>query len=208
MREDEDAWWDALAGNPPPDAEESLKREAAALRGAALRRLAAPAPEVDIEAALARLHHALRRDSTEEPVGIVPQDRPSSNGGLAGWLRSRTAHRWAMAAVLVLAVGLGIEAWIQSNDEIQSRRGAVDRSINAGERSYVRTIDPVRQQQELAAALKALGIEAQVFTDSSGAQVVQAALPAQVDGKLRETLDQHGLSAVTGGDLDVGFRTP
>lgn len=193
-KDDED-WARILAGGDVKDADPEVRRLALALRDSLSRRMESLPVESSEEEWMASLH---------KKIGVVDETRaPGILERVASWLGSFSMPQVAVAALLVLSIGVGVRVALQDTDTLPP---AVIRDFPAGERVFVEVDDPAAQQASLAKDLSAAGITVRMLTADDGTLIVQATLPEPVGDKLAGTLTRYGLKHFPGGDLDVGFR--
>jgi len=179
----DDAWLRALAGRPDAGLPDEVRREAEALRRALGREPDAP-PVAPDERELERLLFRLRRERLLEPG--------------SRWT-SRTWLPLAAAAVLVL----GVAPVLLSPD---FRRPDEDAAIGSRlDIQIVETADVERSLGEIAAALRAAGIEPDA-TPSGLHRGLSASIPADKTETVRPALEKLGVKVPADGALRVEMR--
>ena len=190
MRDEEDLWFDSLAGRAPGTA----GADSRATEGAAAERSRAEG---------ASLREALRTCQAQQPIEVDAIDprreaaliaRARAEGVLAprtppGRLRGAGTQRWtswlAAAAMACIAVGLTLQ-W--TNRSIPP--------VVRGERSGIvrlRAPDPVSLKRELIRELEGAGVHATGY-ESFGRLGIDADLPRPVPDAVRAVLARHGIA--------------
>jgi len=197
--DDDQQWFDLIAGREAGDARPSLQHEAAWLRAALLTYRAhtpeglPPPPEARIGPLLARARAA----GVLPPAAVVVPSSSRSRPGDTGraWARSRS-WPWALAAAIaVLAVGLPVwQARFGLPDEAPVMRGPSEQRLVVGE--------PQQHQAALVQALREAGFDAHPY-ERLGRLGVDIALPEPLSAGQAEALRAWGLTVPSGPTLQV-----
>jgi hypothetical protein len=195
--EDEDLWFDALAGITHAEADsEPATREARKLREA-LVLYAAPAetpvrvPDPERESAL------LKRAERE---GLI-----SARGPIAiSWYAAifRAPARYAYAALACIAMTVGFLMWSPPDGEV----------VRGSHYGVVRVVasDPAAFKRQIIGELREAGVTATGY-ERLGAQGIDADLPQPVSPQVRAVLQRHRIDVPTDGVLKIEItqkRTP
>ena len=188
MRDDDDIWFDSLAGGRG-DEPEKAAAAARAIRAAILRRIAAEeSPAAGWNAV--RESELIARARAE---GLLPPVRTSRYRRLPAYL--------AAAAIAGLAVTVSL----------QMRREAPAPVTRGAPSGIVRIHDahPKELQQQLIGELKSAGVQARGY-ESFGRPAVDADLPAPLPPQVREILARHGIAAPKDNvlQLEIDVSTP
>jgi hypothetical protein len=202
MSDDDDtAWLEALAGRPR-ESQSRLTREGLALRerirdqeveddagGESL-------PEIDAARESALIERAVAegllapRPATPRPTTL----RPARNRRFAG-MRFGTAA----AAVLIVAVGVGLLRYTQPPAEIF--RGAQNGTIRLEAR------DPAALKRRLIEELTAAGVEVSGY-ERLGHVGIDADLPQPVSPQVHQVLERHHIPVPADGTLIIEIDAP
>jgi hypothetical protein len=188
MRDDDDNWFDALAGHEESADGAPSAAEGAALREAVLARRTADPGAID---ALDPRREA-QLVSRARAAGLLQPSAESEQPRVARTNR-RLLLPLSLAAVLgCLAIGLSLQMRTATRTEVV--RG------NASGPVRISAEDPLRLKRELIAELEAAGIHATGY-ENLGRQGLDADLPTPLPGAVREILVRHGIPLPTTGLL-------
>jgi hypothetical protein len=194
MSDDDEIWFESLAGRAVGDANESTRKESSSLRSA-IRALSDPALEQPPAADPAREAALLER---ARAAGLLPDVAPAAARARR---RSASAHPWrgvlAAAAVAALAVGFVLLRPLSQPPAVVRTAGAIVR-LSAD--------DPARLQQQLIGELKSAGVAARGY-EMLGRRGVDADLPRPLPAAVRAVLDSHGIPAPRDGVLQVEIES-
>ena len=190
--EDDQRWLDNLAGRSPPGGDPATAREAGLLREALLAQAArdttpVPGPDAAREARLiARAREA----------GLLPPE-PAGHGARRGWREwfagRRTGFAFALAACLVLAVGIAIRPQHEPETTVRSGpEGIVRLSVP----------DPAAEKRAIIDELRAAGVDATGY-ERLGAQGIDADLPQPLTAEVTAVLHRHRITPPADGVLRV-----
>jgi hypothetical protein len=172
MRDDDDIWFDSLAGlrADEPDKAASAAR---AVRAAILSRRAAEQAPVQ------------GRDASRE-AQLIERARAE---GLLPANRTRTVRRWPafLAAAAIAAVGVGVALHMRGTSPAFVTRGAASAIVR------IRDRNPKQLQQELIRELEEAGVSARGY-ESFGRPGIDADLPSPLPAGVREILGRHGIA--------------
>lgn len=208
--QDDQHWFDLMAGRSVPDAHGRTRADAAWLRAALLAYRLQPPPG-QVPAAEQRVQRLLSRaveagvlaqaGDAAQPQATPP--RPSSGRRL--WQRlldrlnslSTPLRGWRLApalAVLVLAIGLIFQQLNTPSERPNVERGPAVQQISAS--------DPGQRQQQLVKTLRAAGIDAQPF-ERLGRLGVDIELAVPLPPAQAQALQREGLRPPEGPNLVV-----
>ncbi len=188
MRDDDDIWFDSLAGlkNDEPEKPAAAAR---AVRAAILARIAAEdSPEIGGNA---RRESALIARARAE--GLLPPLRTTRYPRLPAFL--------AAAAIAGLAVTVALQMRIES--PTAPTRGP------ASGITRIHSAHPKELQQQLIRELKSVGVQARGF-ESFGRPGIDADLPAPLPAAVREILARNGIAPPKDNvlQLEIDAATP
>lgn len=171
MRDDDDIWFDSLAGGNG-DEPEKAAQAARAIRAAILTRIAAE----------------------ESPVADQDHQRESELVGRArreGLLPTRTTQYRRLPAFLAAAAIAGLVVTVT----LQMRTESPTPAIRGAASGIARIHDehPKELQQQLIRELKSAGVQARGY-ESFGRPGIDADLPAPLPSAVREILARHGIA--------------
>ena len=186
MADDDQAWFDALAGRGG-SGNETAAREGDQVRTALLRHAASeqdamPAPDAAREAEL------LGRAAAAGLIAPTRVPRPR-----------RFVPAWAFAAVACVAVGLVVLVVQQPAQIIE--RDAPDHVVR------LQASDPVALKRELLQQLQRAGVAASGY-ERFEVQGIDAELPQPVPESVRAVLAQHGIDVPDDGVLRIEIAAP
>jgi hypothetical protein len=180
MRDEDDNWFDALAGRSGGEAAAKTDAHARAIRAAILSRSAAE--EIPVAA--------------EDPMreaALIARARAAGVLPVAGGSRRRTG--WLAAAALA-SIAVGVTLQMNTRSPTPITRGAASGIVR------IRASDPLRLKQELIRELEAAGVHAGGY-EQLGRQGIDADLPMPITAEVREVLDRHGIALPADGVLQV-----
>jgi hypothetical protein len=190
MSDDDDLWFESLAGRATAAASEATREESSALRSA-LQDLEEIPFEQPPTADLAREEALLSR---ARAAGLLPHGtalaRPARAPAAPGRLWRGVL---AAAAVGALAVGFVLLRPLSQPPAVERSAGAIVR-LNAD--------NPARLQQELIGELRSAGVAARGY-EMLGRRGVDADLPRPLPDAVRAVLERHGIPAPRDGVLQV-----
>jgi hypothetical protein len=196
MSDDDDtAWLEALAGRPR-ESQSRLTREGIALRERIRDQEVEDAagewlPEIDA----ARESALIERAVAEGLLAPRPATlRPARNRRFAGM-----RFGMAAAAVLIVAVGVGLLRYTQPPAEIF--RGAQNGTIR------LETRDPAALKRRLIEELSAAGVEVSGY-ERLGHVGIDADLPQPVSPQVRQVLERHHIPVPAEGTLIIEIDAP
>jgi len=182
MGDEDDNWFDALAGRSGSEAAAATDAHARAIRAAILSRSAAE----EIRAAAEDPMREAALIARARAAGLLPV-----SGGRAG--RRRTG--WLAAAALA-SIAVGVTLQMNTRSPTPITRGAASGIVR------IRAPDPSHLKQELIRELEAAGVHARGY-EQLGRQGIDADLPMPVTTQVREVLDRHGIALPADGVLQV-----
>jgi hypothetical protein len=178
--QDDQNWFETLAGRKAANADSATEKEAQAVRRAVLaREIDQDLPGFDVESGTQKLLFALRRE------------------GLSGATLRRKSWQiygaFALAATLILAIGVVL---LQPPvvEDIPVYRGAGAQTIN--------TPDPAKLAATLTADLEALGIQSKT-TRFGATFTITAIWPEKPEAGHLAFLKRHNLKQPAGGTLEI-----
>jgi hypothetical protein len=183
MRDDDDIWFDSLAGGKV-DEPERAARAARAIRAAILTRIAAEESPI-LDANARRENELIARARAE---GVLPPDRITRHRRLPAFL--------AAAAIAGLAVTVTLQMRTESPTPVT--RGS------ASGITRIQDEHPKALQQQLIRELKSAGVQARGY-ESFGRPGIDADLPAPLPPEVREILARHGIPPPRGNVLQLEF---
>ena len=173
MRDDDDIWFDSLAGGGASDEPQKAAAAARAVRAAILTRIAAEAPTV-IGQSAQRESELIARARAE---GLLLSARP-------------TGYRRLPALLAAAAIaGLAITVTLQMRNESPA---PVTRGSPSGI-ARIHSGHPKELQQQLIRELGSAGVQARGY-ESFGRPGVDADLPVPMPAAVREILARHGIT--------------
>jgi hypothetical protein len=188
MRDDDDIWFDSLAGGKA-DEPEKAGRAARAIRAAILTRIAAEeSPVVDQNA-----HRESELINRARAAGLLPAARTRRYRRLPAYL--------AAAAIAGLAVTVTLQMRTESP-------APVTRGSPSGI-ARIRDEHPKELQQELIRELESAGVQARGY-ESFGRPGIDADLPIPLPSAVREILARHGITPPKDNvlQLEIDASTP
>ena len=186
-------WFDLLAGRCAPGASIGTQAEAAALR-AALRRHAPGAPAgqpAPADTRVARLLDRARAEGVLPPAAGPSAGQPSRPA--AAWRPPRAAWMGALAASVA---GLGLALLLQQ----RQAEPPPDSVLRGAAVQQLQVADPLQRRQQLLQALRAAGLDAQPF-DRLGRPGLDIALPVPLPAAQARALADLGIAAPAGPSL-------
>lgn len=214
--QDDQHWFDLMAGRAVPDAHGRTRADTAWLRAALLAYRARP-PAGQMPAAEQRIERLLGR---AVQAGVLPPSpaaqpapsQPAVPSRRPAWWRqlfgspargaSRPAIGWALAPALVVVALVGTVLLRQTDPPAERpdvERGPALQQISAA--------DPAQRQQQLVQALRAAGLDAQPF-ERLGRRGVDIELPVPLPPPQAQALQREGLRAPEGPNLIVEVLPP
>ncbi|HEY2464738.1 MAG TPA: hypothetical protein VGI32_11820 [Steroidobacteraceae bacterium] len=187
MRDDDDIWFDSLAGGKG-DEPEKAARAARAIRAAILTRIAAEgSPTLDQNAQ--REGELIARARAE---GLLPAARATRYRRLPALL--------AAAAIAGLAVTVTLRMRTEPTPVTRGSPAAVAR---------IRAAHPKELQQQLIRELESAGVQARGY-ESFGRPAIDADLPSPLPSAVSEVLARHGITAPKDNvlQLEIDASTP
>lgn len=181
MRDDDDIWFDSLAGGEG-DGPEKAARAARAIRAAILTRIAAEEPPVADESGR-RENELIARARTE---GLLPSARTTRYGRLPAFL--------AAAAIAGLAVTVVLQIRTES-------RAPVTRGSASGP-ARIHSEHPQELQRQLIRELRSAGVQARGY-ESFGRPGIDADLPVPLTSAVRDILERNGITPPKGSVLQL-----
>ena len=181
MRDDDDIWFDSLAGGKA-DEPEKIARAARAIRAAILTRIAAEgSPVVDRNAQ--RESELINR---ARAAGLLPAARSGR-------------YRWMPAYLAAAAIaGLAVTVTLQMRTESPA---PVIRGSSSGI-ARIHDEHPKELQQQLIRELKSVGVQARGY-ESFGRPGIDADLPVPLPSAVREILARRGIIPPKDGVLQL-----
>ncbi len=195
--EDNETWFDVLAGRTAPDPNQHAAREARLLRESLLRqRQLHPAEQAPrLPARDARREAELLARAQRE--GLIDAARLQQR---SPWLRGgRAVALAAAAAIACIAIGLSLFLPTETRQEIY--RGTHDGVVT------IEAANPATLKGQLITELRAAGVAATGY-ERFGIQGVDAELPRPVSSQIREVLRKHHLPVPADGVLKVEITAP
>lgn len=188
MRDDDDIWFDSLAGLKG-DEPEKTAAAARAVRSAILARIAAEEPP-EVGGNAPRENELIARAREE---GLLPPVRTTRYRRLPAFL--------AAAAFAGLAVTVALQMRTESPSMVT--RGA------ASGITRIHSEHPQELQQQLIRELKSAGVQARGY-ESFGRPGIDADLPAPLPSAVREILTRHGIALPKDNvlQLEIDAATP
>jgi hypothetical protein len=186
MRDEDDNWFDALAGRSGGEVAATNDAHARAIRAAILSRSAAE--EIPVAAEDPMREAALI--ARARAAGVLPVAGGRAGRRRTGWL--------AAAAMACVAVGLTLQMNTRSPTPVT--RGAASGLVR------MRAPDPLRLRQELIRELEEAGVHARGY-EQLGRQGIDADLPMPVTAEVRDLLRRHGIALPADGMLQVEIES-
>jgi hypothetical protein len=186
MRDEDDNWFDALAGRSGGEAAATNDAHARAIRAAILSRSAAEETPVAAEDPMREVALIARARAT----GVLP---------VAGGRASRRRIGW-LAAAAMACVAVGVTLQMNTRSPAPITRGAASGIVR------IRAPDPLHLKQELIRELEEAGVHARGY-EQMGAQGIDADLPMPVTAEVRDVLDRHGIALPADGVLQVEIES-
>jgi hypothetical protein len=204
MKDDDEAWSQALAGRPPANMDAASATEARLLR-AGLLGAEEPQPAPLSEEQRQRLLQAVRA-----AAGPGPQGQPWCAGCARRWralqqaLRGPRGRGWPLAgAATAMLAALAVTAVWQLGPLGQPTEPVFRGPAATG--TVVRTVaDPLAQRQALAAELAATGATVRRY-ERLGRQGLEAQWPLPLPASATQALQAQGLAADAEGLVRVEF---
>jgi hypothetical protein len=189
MRDDDDIWFDSLAGGAGDDPEKAAAA-ARAVRAAILTRIAAEESPV-----------AGRNDRREGE--LVARARAEGLLPAARFTRYRRLPAFLAAAAIA---GLAITVTLQMRTESPA---PVTRGSGSGGMARIHSAHPKELQQQLIRELGSAGVQARGY-ESFGRPGVDADLPIPMPAAVREILARHGITPPKDNvlQLEIDAATP
>jgi hypothetical protein len=187
MPDEDDRWFEALAGEGKAATPGDPSTEGAALRAAILARAVSDAGEVP-ETDPRREAQLLER---ARAAGLLPATPPAAP--------ERTKHRtlrWLALAAVLTCIAVGISLQMRPGTPTVVLRG------DAGGLVRIRASDPLRLKQDLLRELNAAGVQATGY-ENLGRQGIDADLPQPVPDAVRNILQRHAIPLPTGTVLQL-----
>ena len=188
MRDDDDIWFDSLAGSKD-DEPEKAAAAARAVRAALLARIAAEgSPEAGVNPR--REGELIARARAE---GLLPPARTSGYRRLPAFL--------AAAALAGLAVTVALQMRTESPTPVTRGSAAAVTRIHSEH--------PQELQQQLIRELHSAGVQARAY-ESFGRPGIDADLPVPLPSAVREILARHGIAPPKDNvlQLEIDAATP
>jgi hypothetical protein len=188
MRDDDDIWFDSLAGSKDDESDKAAAA-ARAVRAALLARIAAEgSPEAGMNAQ--REGELIARARSE---GLLPPARANRYRRLPAFL--------AAAAIAGLAVTVALQMRTESPAPVT--RGS------AAAITRMHSEHPQELQQQLIRELRSVGVQARGY-ESFGRPGIDADLPAPLPQAVREVLARHGIAPPQDNvlQLEIDAATP
>lgn len=186
MRDDDDIWFDSLAGGDADEPTETA-RTARAIRTALLARIVDEEPPL-IGQDTQREGELVARARRE---GLLPPARIPKYRRLPALL--------AAAAIAGLAVTVTLQ--LRTESATQVTRGS------SSEIARIQNQHPRELQQQLIRELEAVGVHARGY-EAFGRPGIDADLPVPLPQAVHEILSRHGISAPKGNLLQVEIDVP
>jgi hypothetical protein len=188
MRDDDDIWFDSLAGGNG-DAPEKAARAARAIRATILTRIAAEESPVVGENSR-RESELIARARAE---GLLPPTRTTRYRRLPAFL--------AAAAIAGLAVTVTLQMRTESPTPVTR--------ASASGIARIHDEHPKELQQQLIRELRSAGVQARGY-ESFGRPGIDADLPAPLPSAVREILARHGIAPPKDNvlQLEIDAATP
>jgi hypothetical protein len=187
MRDEDDNWFDALAGRSGGEAAATNDAHARAIRAAILSRSAAE--EIPVAA----------EDPTREAALIARARTAGVLLPVAGGRASRRGTGW-LAAAAIACVAVGVTLQMNTRSPTPITRGAASGIVR------IRAPDPLRLKQELIRELEEAGVHARGY-EQLGRQGIDADLPMPVTAEVRNLLGRHGIALPADGVLQVEIES-
>ena len=195
--EDNQTWFDVLAGRTVSDPNQHAAREARLLRESLLRQR-----QLHAEEQAPRLP---ARDARREADLLARAQReglidPAPFRARSPWLRGgRAVALAAAAAIACIAIGLSLFLPTETPQEIH--RGSHDGVVT------IEAANPAALKGQLITELRAAGVAATGY-ERFGVQGIDAELPRPVSSRIREVLQKHHLPVPADGVLKVEITGP
>jgi hypothetical protein len=187
MHDEDDNWFDALAGRSGGEAAATNDVHAQAIRAAILSRSAAE--EIPVAA----------EDPTREAALIARARTAGVLLPVAGGRASRRGTGW-LAAAAIACVAVGVTLQMNTRSPAPITRGAASGIVR------IRAPDPLRLKQELIRELEEAGVHARGY-EQLGRQGIDADLPMPVTAEVRNLLGRHGIALPADGVLQVEIES-
>jgi hypothetical protein len=192
MPDEDDRWFEALAGEGKVATPGDPSTEGAALRAAILARTLSDAGEVP-ETDPGREAQLIERARAAGLLPAAPQSAPPR--------RKHRALRWLALAAALTSIAIGISLQMRPGTPTGVLRG------DAGGLVRIRASDPLRLKQDLLRELNAAGVHATGY-ENLGRQGIDADLPEPLPDAVRKILQQHAIPLPTGNVLQLEIEAP
>jgi hypothetical protein len=193
--DDDQHWFDLLAGRPSAGADATTRAEAARLRQALLQHRAA-APAGDPAAPDDRIARLLGRARAE---GVLAA--PSATAPPLSSPQHRRRQAWAGALAAGVA-GLVITLLLRSPDDQGAPKGMPEAVLRGAPVQQLQAADPQQRRQQLLQALRAAGLDAHSF-DRLGRAGLDIALPVPLPAAQARALADLGIADPHGPSLQI-----
>jgi hypothetical protein len=194
MPDEDDLWFNALAGHTQADDRSELSAHTATLRAAIRARAVTEAGEVSAtdparEAALI---------SQARAAGLLP---PATVTEIQRASRSKWhSLRWAALAAALACVAIGIALQMRTQTATVVLRGDSSGLL------HLRARDPLALKQDLLRELNAVGVHATGY-ENLGRQGVDADLPVPLPAAVRNVLARHAIPPPAGNVLQIEIES-
>lgn len=180
MADEDERWFNALAGHPQTSDRSELSAQAAALRAAIRARAAPEAGEV-------------RGTDPGREAELVARARA------AGLLPRRQTRRWVALAAALACVAVGVSLQLR-NASTTVVRGDASGVV------HLRSHDPLRLKDDLIRELDAAGVAATGYATPE-VQGVDADVPAPLPDPVRKVLERHAIPVPSGTVLQIEIES-
>lgn len=193
--DDDQHWFDLLAGRSSAGAEAATQADAVRLRQALLQHRAA-APAGDPAAPDVRIARLLGRARAE---GVLAAPPPTALP--PGWHHTRRRQAWAGALAAGVAA-LGITLLLRSPADQPAPERRPEAVLRGAPVQQLQAADPQQRRQQLLQALRAAGLDAHAF-DRLGRPGLDIALPVPLPAAQARALADLGIAAPAGPSLQI-----